>query len=86
MELISSVAYQASLRDLLGQRQVTYLRLELLPNYAHAIAHLVPHGMHLSYEISSYFAHFRLYLCTYVTVQFCGDGTYFTFQRTLSCT
>jgi len=64
-----SVAYLASLRLLLGQH-VTCLCFKLLPDYTHAIAHLVLHGMPLSNEVISLFAHVRLYFSTYITLQF----------------
>ena len=54
----------------LPSSQITYLCFELLPDYVVAVDHLVLHGVHLSYEVSSYFAHVRFYFRTYVRLQF----------------
>jgi len=60
----------------LASAQFTYLCYELLPGYAHAIAHLVLHGMYLIYEVTSYFAHVILYFRTYAFLQvFCSTIT-----------
>jgi len=47
----------------LASAQVTYFCFKLLVDYSHVTARLALHGMYLSYELGSYFAHVRLYFC-----------------------